>query len=122
PDGSILVAATAAFNWGAVLRVDPDTGAQSVVAIGADQPGFFSVPFGVAVAPNGDIFVVDAQKVVRVDPATGAQSLVSQGGLLAAPYGVAVAGDGTLLVTDAGSTPPAVLRIDPRTGAQSPIS
>src|SRR5207302_6103227 len=68
-------------------------------------------PRGVAVAPDGTIFVVDAEAhghgvLFAVDPATGLRRIFSdfsdptQGPLGRAPWGVAVGADGTILVID----------------------
>src|SRR4029078_8417356 len=61
-DGSLLVADMGAFATstdhtpdGRIIRVDPVTGAQSIVASG----GHLVDPAGLAVAPNGLIYVVE---------------------------------------------------------------
>src|SRR5207247_2000779 len=74
-------------------RVDPTTGAQTVVSSG----GNFVTPVGIAIAANGDILVADLNAlggpggVIRVDPTTGAQTVVSSGGPFRNPPGRAVA-------------------------------
>src|SRR6266540_1747499 len=103
----------------------PATGAQTVVSSG----GFFSGPTGIALAPNGDLLVVDVDAfggsggVIRVDPATGAQTVVSSGGFFVDPVEIALAGNGDLLVTDynAFGGGGGVIRVDPVTGAQTVV-
>src|SRR3989454_12424420 len=56
PGGTILVADEAAFGGlGGVIRVNPATGAQTVVSSGVN----FVEPTGIAIAANGDILVAD---------------------------------------------------------------
>src|SRR5439155_23398018 len=89
--GDILVAD---YGAGAVIDINPITGVQTVVASG----GNLVSPSDVAVASNGDIFVVDNAgpgKIVRVNPATGNQTVVSSGdigvGLIHFSKGIAIA-------------------------------
>ena len=115
-DGSLLVADMGVPNQkdGALIRVDPFTGAQSVVSSGA---GFYD-PAGIAVAPDGTLYVVDNLSadnnggVIRVDPRTGAQKLIASNfnvlGLFDLPFGIAVDRDGSLVVVNrrtAGALP-----------------
>jgi hypothetical protein len=77
---------------GGVIRVDPVTGAQTVISSG----GFFVSPRGVAIDRNGDILVADISAfggsggVIRVNATTGAQSVVSSGGRFVDPEGIMV--------------------------------
>jgi sugar lactone lactonase YvrE len=118
---------------GRLIRVDPLTGAQSLVASGNQMVD----PAGVAVAPSGEVWVADNLeangngRVIRIDPSTGAQTTVSEEGMLDLPFGIAVAGDGTLLVANrevSGEVPDfctpigSVVRIDPVTGEQQRVS
>jgi DNA-binding beta-propeller fold protein YncE len=110
PDGNLVVADIGVPNRkdGAVIRVDPLTGRQSLVSSG----GEFFDPAGIAVAPGGQIYVVDNRApdndgaVIRVDPRTGAQALVTERsgepgrGELDLPFGVAVESDGNLVVSN----------------------
>src|SRR5262249_53752866 len=90
---------------------------QTVVSSG----GLFQQPLGLAVAPNGTVYVADAGasgqpgSIIAVSLATGTQTLVSTGGLLVDPSDVAIAANGDLLVADphAGSGTGAVIRIVP---------
>ena len=137
-DGNLLVADMGAPDLadGGVIRVDPVTGNQTPLSMG----GQFFDPAGIAVAPGGDIYVVDHLAVdgnggvFRVDPRTGAQTLVSkngpQGSLFDLPYDVAIDQSGNLVVanrvsrsqlnncTQAGS----LIRVEPNTGVQTLIS
>ncbi len=96
--GDILVADSSDFGGSAgVIRVDPETGAQTVVSSG----GVFVNPAGIAIAANGDLLAADENTfggpcpvgcggIVRVDPTTGAQTVVSSGGDFANAFGLAI--------------------------------
>jgi DNA-binding beta-propeller fold protein YncE len=141
PDGKLVVADLGEPNRkdGAVIRVDPLTGVQSLVSSG----GEFFDPAGIAVAPDGQIYVVDNRApdndgaVIRVDPRTGAQTLVTARSSapgrreLDLPFGIAIEADGKLVVSNRES--PAslpllcsvlgkVVRVDPVTGDQVMVS
>jgi len=106
---------------GGVIRIDPTTGAQTVVSSG----GLFGSPRAIAIDASGDILVpinpiLDAQfgrpsGVIRVNPQTGAQTAVSSGGLIVDPIGIAIESNGDILVTDSSG----IIEIDPITGAQT---
>ena len=113
-----------------ILRVDPETGEQSVVSAG----GLFGNPQGFAIDANGDLYVADLgfeddyesqpERIIHVDVETGEQTLISEGGRLLTPVDVAIAPDGDLLVADRDApsrfTPSgAIVRVDRETGAQS---
>ena len=149
-DGSLIVVDMGQFVTdpadrladGAVIRVDPATGVQSLVSKG----GALVDPAGVAVGPDGGLYVIENvgargdPAVVRVDPRTGGQSRVAEGGRLCNPFGIAFEASGHLLVVDYGELtvgnrpivecPPelpdiaggSLTRIDPTTGDQSPVS
>ena len=105
------------------------------------QGGELVDPAGIAVAPDGTLFVVEnvgvgpAQNpaVVRIDPASGAQSVLTRGGNLCYPFGIAIEPSGNLIVTDfgdlVGGTNPidcpqdfgSVVRVNPA-GAQQMLS
>jgi DNA-binding beta-propeller fold protein YncE len=141
PDGKLVVADIGVPNRkdGAVIRVDPLTGRQSLVSSG----GEFFDPAGLAVAPDGQIYVVDNRApdndgaVIRVDPRTGAQTLVTERSSEAGrreldlPFGIAIESDGNLVVSNrvlpnelplvcrvAGK----VVRVNPITGDQTRVS
>ena len=93
----------------AVVKVDRNTGAETIVATG------FVNPWGIAVEADGKVLVADvnARSIIRVDPATGAKTTVKSG--LYSPYGVEVASDGTILVADAWY----LRKINPTNGAMT---
>jgi streptogramin lyase len=97
-----------------VYGVDPLTGAMRTISSG----GSLVAPGGLAVAPDGDILVVDsgADALVRIDAVSGVQSVVSQGGLLDGAVAVAIERSGQILV---GGTWTGLARVDPGTGAQA---
>jgi DNA-binding beta-propeller fold protein YncE len=140
PDGNLVVADIGVPNRrdGAVIRVDPLTGRQSLVSSG----GEFFDPAGIAVAPGGQLYVVDNRApdndgaVIRVDPRTGAQALVTERsgepghGELDLPFGIAVERDGNLVVSNRvyPSQIPLicrplgkVVRVNPATGYQHEV-
>jgi hypothetical protein len=124
--GELVVVDADAFGGGGVLRVNPVTGAQTTVSSG----GSFVEPLGIALAPSGDMFVVDPNAfgglggVIRVNPATGAQTTVSSGGSFVGPVGIALAPNGDVFVVDreAFGGPGGVFRVNPATGAQTTVS
>jgi PKD domain len=137
--GEFAEAGTPAAD-GRIIRVDPVSGAQTLVA----QGGELVDPSGIAVAGDGTLYVVENvgvgpardPAVVRIDPGTGAQSVVTRGGNLCYPFGVAVEPGVGLLVTDFGDLVTggqtqidcephdfgAVYRVNPGTGVQSALS
>jgi DNA-binding beta-propeller fold protein YncE len=140
PDGQLVVVDIGEPNRkdGAVIRVDPLTGRQSLVSSG----GEFFDPAGIAVAPDGQIYVVDNRApdddgaVIRVDPRTGVQTLVTERssaphrGQLDLPFGIAIERDGNLVVSNRESPAPLpllcpllgkVVRVDPVTGNQQRV-
>jgi sugar lactone lactonase YvrE len=148
-NGQILVVDVNAFGTagsgssgpGGVVRVDPRTGAQTVVSKG----GYFKTPLSVAVEADGNILVADDDAfagnhggVIRVNPVTGAQSIVSQGGNFIDPYGIAVLPNKDILVADqdafggptgmpcgngvAGNGRGGIIKVNPTTGAQTIVS
>ena len=134
-DGQLLASLPAAIEpitSGALVSIDPATGAQTLVAEGSNFIGAERL----AIDASGAIFVTSAYGaeglpvIVRVDPATHEQTVVMSGYLLGTspeqgnaspPQGIAVADDGSLVVVGAGSQSP-VVRVDPSTGQQTLIS
>jgi len=106
---------------GGVVRVDPADGSQVVAAQGVNFSGTSDFPFGIAIAPMGDLFVTDSNccgaqgeiGVIRVNPAdpnlATNQTVVAKGDKLGVPIGIAVAGNGDLLVADVEG----VIRVNP---------
>lgn len=108
---------------GQLLRVDPVTGAQSLIYSSA------YLPRGITFDANGDILFttesLDGGAIIRVDLETGTETVVSSGGELARGQilGIAVAPDGTLIVAvPGGELPPAIVSVDPVTGAQTVLA
>jgi DNA-binding beta-propeller fold protein YncE len=115
-------------STGAIVRVDPVNGAQTVVSSG----GQFQNPVGVAIGPNGELLVADADALdgngalFRVDPASGEQQVISSGGAFEEPTGIA-ANCCVIAVADPDSDPSEpgggdgrVIYVDPQTGQQFP--
>jgi DNA-binding beta-propeller fold protein YncE len=139
-DGSLLVADMGVRNQkdGAIIRVDPFTGRQSVVSSG----GLFYDPSGIAIGPGGILYVLDnlagtnSGAVIRVNPGTGQQQLISSDlnppGLFDLPFGIAVDPDGSVVVVNRALAGPlplqcllptgSVIRINPANGSQTLIS
>jgi len=139
-DGNLLVAdlgdACTTINCaadGKIIRVDPVTGAQSLLTSGGELVD----PAGLALAPNGDLWVADnllrdgSGRIVRVDTRTGAQTRITQGDPLDLPFGIAIAPDGSLLVANRESPNRlpencqplgSIVRVDPATGDMDPVT
>jgi streptogramin lyase len=124
PEGAILVVdRDASGGAGALVRIDPATGIQTILS----EAGLFSDPSDVVVNANGVIFVSDESgAAVRVDSDTGEQTLLSSGGQLVRPSGVALDPQGALLVADAaalvaGAGASKVVRVDAALGTQEVI-
>ena len=140
--GSILVAdiSSGPVNTGAIIRVNPTTGQQTVVSDNTVNTGtdLFDEPTAIALESDGSILVADntaltADAVIRVNPSTGQQALVSSNtvnagtDLFSQLSGIAVEPGGQILVSDLDSLTPhfgggAVIRVDPVTGQQTVIS
>ena len=110
-DGSLLVADMGQLctpqqprcaDDGRIIRVDPLTGRQSLLAGGPPLVD----PAAVAVGPNGAVYVADnfeaddGGAVIRIDPTTGAKTVISEGNLLDLPFGILVDRDGSLVVSN----------------------
>jgi sugar lactone lactonase YvrE len=123
-----------------VMRVDPTSGARTIVAdstIGSG-PILGSAPRGIAVEATGQIVILEngnsgVGRVVRVDPRSGARTIVADaatgsGPILGSdPRGIAVEPTGWLVVADGDSTgsildPGRVVRVDPTSGARTIVS
>jgi sugar lactone lactonase YvrE len=104
-----------------VLRVDPVSGAQTLISAG----GLLVAPVAVALAGTGAIFVSDSGggpnqgAILRIDPATGGQQVVegSFGGLLGVARDRA---SGNLYAADAAEA--TLFRVDPLSGGKTPVS
>ncbi|HEX5067842.1 MAG TPA: NHL repeat-containing protein [Myxococcota bacterium] len=105
----------------AVIRIDPDTGIQSLVSEAPVNP------VGVAIHPDGSILVSDddysepiRSPIKRIDPLTGASSQFASGSNLFAPGGIAVAQNGDVFVSSRSARH--VVRIDAASGSQSIVA
>jgi sugar lactone lactonase YvrE len=121
--GRILVTDPAAeAGAGAVYRVDPTSGSQTLLATGAP----LTSPIGIAVARpgprSGDIAVAASDRVLLVDGQTGAQRLVRTfEGVYAVDIEIDANGD-LLVLGAAPLTGHRVLRVDPRTGLTAVVN
>jgi Ca2+-binding RTX toxin-like protein len=139
PSGMLLVADAGALGGGgAIIAVDPGTGAQSVVSDNAIAPTpAFVNPTGIAVESGGSILVADPDTpassgkgaIIAVDPATGQKRLItnndsSQSKTFSDPRGVTVETPGTLLVANTSSDPntDGVILVNRSSGQQYPLS
>jgi sugar lactone lactonase YvrE len=117
--------AVLAANLRAVVQVDPVTGQIKTVSAG----GNFLYPSGVAIASNGQLFVLNlavTSQIIRVNPQNGAQRVLTQGGYLKSPQAIAVQGD-DIYVTDVATADGdfgvgRVIHVDAQSGKQSVIS
>lgn len=129
--GDILVVDRDLAGGGKVIKVDPSTGAQTVLA----SDGNFKDPFGAAMEADGHLMVADQDagtgalgELIRVDLATGGQQIVSSGNtpgnMFKAPSDVAIESNGNLIVVDPAALDGngAVFRVDPTTGAQTIVT
>jgi sugar lactone lactonase YvrE len=139
-DGSLLVADMGQLctpqqprcaDDGRIIRVDPLTGRQSLLAGGPPLVD----PAALAVGPNGAVYVADNFEadnegaVIRIDPATGAKTLISEGNLLDLPFGILVDRDGSLVVSNRvvptrclSGLPGRLVRVQPSGGSQQLVS
>jgi DNA-binding beta-propeller fold protein YncE len=106
---------------GSVVRVDPATGAQTVVAIGQ-----LVDPYAIAIASDGTTVVselgyakLSEPALLRLDPDNGILTFISTAGQLQDPFGVAFDAAGNLIVADADPAGGKILRVDPLTGQQT---
>jgi hypothetical protein len=136
-DGSLLVANRSILGGlpvgcglaGSVLRVNPSTGAQTLLAGSSILPNFLSYPVGLAVAPNGAVLVANecpgGSGLVRIGG--GSQtSVTSNSGsdVLRTPERVGVTPGGNYLITDyngGSDTDGSIVKVTPG-GAQSTLS
>jgi len=127
--GDLIICDGNGGSPGKIIKVDPVTGDQTLIAEG----GFLDSPFSVAIEPTGKIVVTDLRYdsggpsvanpacVIRIDPATGLQQVVSEGLLMVDPRGILVSPTGQILVAEmqAADGNGAIIAIDPNNGAQS---
>jgi Ca2+-binding RTX toxin-like protein len=135
-DGTILVAdpdspAPASGTDGAIIAVDPVTGAQRLVTNNdASQADLFGDPLGIAIETPGTLLVANASPtpaangVVLVNRSSGQQYGLATEGMFTTPTGIAEDLDGRAVVADSGAFggTGGVIRVDPATGTQVAIS
>jgi Ca2+-binding RTX toxin-like protein len=134
--GTILVAdpdspAPVSGTKGAIIAVDPATGAQKLVTTNdTSQTGLFADPLGVAIETPGTLLVANtagdptANGVILVNRSSGQQYGLATEGTFAAPSGIAMDLDGKALVADSAAFGGGggVIRVEPTTGSQSTVS
>lgn len=121
-DGDLLVADARALGGGALIEVNPETGAESVLSsnemLTNASHRLFAYPFTLAVGPAGRIFVANTENlggtckdgcggVIEVDPQTGVESVLSSNEMAinaSSQYfdeltGIAVDPEGNIVVT-----------------------
>src|SRR3989454_2715697 len=114
---------------GGVIRIDPTTGAQTVVS----AHGFFQEPVGIAIEADGNIVVADrVSGIIRVNPLAGTQTVVHAGPPFVDLFGIALEANGSILVADTGCAShqcfaggprgQAVYRVNPVTGEVTTVS
>ena len=120
---------------GRIIKVDPDTGAQTIISSG----NLLDAPWGVAIDANGNIIVVDkaypggggtgiSGQIIEVNPYNGDQTVISEDGLFVNPGGVAIDANGNIIVADqlydttGDDTIGGIIKVDPTTGAQTVVA
>ena len=95
------------YDFGAVVRIDKDTHAQSILSRnGAVWGNLFRNPLGVTVQPGGGVLVVNqngATALVAVDPDTGAQDAETANTAtdrIVVPQRAALTPDGDVVLSD----------------------
>jgi len=114
---------------GRILKVDPITGAQTMISSGS----FLDAPYDVGIDAAGNIVVLDKAhpdegasttgQIIKVNPADGNQTVISQDDLFVKPMGLAIDASGNIILADQtyGGTG-GIIMIDPTTGAQTAIA
>lgn len=135
-NGDIYVLNNLGAGGGEVIRVDPVTGARTLVSGNTSPAGgpSFVLPMGMTLDPNGDILVSDRDAfggdggIIRVDPVTGVRTTVSENAAPAGgpsfdnPQDLVYHCGAILIVERTGTGSAAVLRVDPATGARTTVS
>jgi len=115
-----------AANLAGIIQVDPSTGLVHPFATG----GFLGFPLDVAVASNGQIFILNisstGRQIIAINPSTGVQRIVTQGGYLKNSQAIAVQGN-DIYVTDVATADGnfgcgCIIHVNAQTGAQSILS
>lgn len=105
-DGSVFV--TEGIGAHRITRIGPDgthaqyAGGDEGFRDGPAADARFRVPSGVAIAPDGTLYVADTgnNAIRRISPERVVSTIVAPGAGLSGPLGVAVRRDGTLVVAD----------------------
>jgi hypothetical protein len=131
-DGDALVVDRDAFGSepnGGIIRVDSNTGIQSIVSNNAvSHAAGGEKLFGNPIAldrKGGSVYVVDfhrPNKVIKVSIATGRASLVTSGHGLRSPSDIVAAGVTKPLVTASGSDDAELVEVNVKSGKQSVVS
>jgi sugar lactone lactonase YvrE len=119
-----------------VFVINPTSGARGVLTSNGFAGPRLENPWDVAVAPSGEIFIVDAgnmrttASVMSVNPTTGRRRMISQntnpvgGPSFVFPKGITVDATGSILVSDseAFGGGGGIIRVDPGTGVRTTVS
>lgn len=112
---------------GHILRVNPTTGAQTMISSGGD----LDAPYDLGIDAAGNIIVLDKDRtvwpssgqIIKVNPADGSQAVISEAGLFVNPMGLAIDASGQIIVADQQyATTGGIIKVDPITGAQTVIA
>jgi len=118
--GDLLVAD---YDGGKIIRIDPSSGAQTLVAISP----LLEEAADLALVPNGDLIVTSEDSadpgILRVTPAGVVTRVVGAANGLDRPYGAGLAPDGGVRVVDYSFGPTgALFNFDPGAGALQTLS
>ena len=116
---------------GAVIKIDPVTGDQSIVS----EHNNFVNPFGLTIDNTGNLYVADFGDflsndldglIIKVDQSTGGQSIISSADFRS-PSNIALENDGSILVADrnylsCNTNFGGVTRLDPATASQTALT
>lgn len=114
-------------NTGSIIKVDPATGAQTLLS----TLGLLNRPASITIDNDGAILVANLNgprgntvaSILRIDPVTGAQTLLAHHGLLQNPTGIVLGSEGSLFVTENPATgSSSIVRVDPGNGQMSLLS
>lgn len=134
--GTILIAdpatpAPVSGTNGAIVAVDPVSGAQQLVTSNdSSLSDFFGDPRGVAIETPGTLLVANssadpaANGVILVNRSSGQQYALATDAIFALPMGITMDLDGRALVADAAAFGGGggVIRVEPSSGAKSTVS
>jgi Ca2+-binding RTX toxin-like protein len=134
--GTILVAdpdtpAPMSGTDGAVIAVDPATGAQKLITSNdTSQTDLLSDPLGIAIETPGTLLVANtapapsSDGVILVNRSSGQQYPLATEGTFASPTGIAMDLDGKALVADSSAFGGSggVIRVDPVTGTRATLA